>query len=878
MLDSNQLADYCIRRNLSPEARRVINHVRKSQPSRRVGSGTTNVACRFASRKMGVVIQAESHHNELPAVVGWEFDPNTFEYYDQPPQIKVAYQDASGHRRAHLITPDFFVLQRDFTGWVECKTEEWLKANVGKGSNQYVADGPGRWRYPPGEEFASAIGLGFRVRSSAETNWTAVRNAQFLSDYLDERMPTPSDDELKRAQAVFANQAWVTLKELLETDPKLTADAIYGLIVAGRIHVDLARDLLTEPERTRVFRDALSAEAYRAQIESVALPAAPDQETVVVAPGQSLLWDGKLWQILNVGDTDIFLTDEERTFTTLPRPVLDKLVREGTIRGLPKDLSSRWSLVEERVRTTSPDGFEEALTRYYSIFPEHGNGRPPAGKERALRKWRALYRKAAETTGFGFVGLLPKTHLRGNRTRKLDAKVIGEMNKAIDDLFAKPGRRRLLACWGAARNACKRLGLIPPSEQAFRNEVARRKRHDIIVAREGEKAAYDQEEFQWYLERTSPRHGERPFEIVHIDHTQLDIQLVGSRKGENLDKPWLTLMVDAFTRVVLAWVLSFEPPSHRSCMAVIRECVRRHGRIGKYVVVDKGSDFESTSFETLLAFVDSHKKTRPGGKPRYGSVIERLFGVTNDAFIHNLRGNNQALQKPRRLSKSHDPRRLAVWTLPEFAQAFEQYLERVYHAAEHSALGMSPADAMVVGLAQTGMREHVLIPFSANFSIMCMPSTKKGTSKIVAGRGVKINYLFYWTPEFREPGLAGHNVAVRYDPDDRSTAYAWIKDRWAPCRSEYASEFQGRSEREVQMATKEISGRLSRTGKRRAANASLIAANLSDAAASEKVLLERKRHQEAMEASGAPQPGPAEPSPSENVWENVKPEYLGAFE
>lgn len=54
-----------------------------------VQSGTKNVACRFASRKMGQVIQAESHQNELAAVIGWEHDKNTHEFYDQPPKIKL---------------------------------------------------------------------------------------------------------------------------------------------------------------------------------------------------------------------------------------------------------------------------------------------------------------------------------------------------------------------------------------------------------------------------------------------------------------------------------------------------------------------------------------------------------------------------------------------------------------------------------------------------------------------------------------------------------------------------------------------------------------------------------------------------------------------
>lgn len=885
MLNETEFSDYCIRHNFSPTARRLIDQVRSSPPSRRVKSGIANVACRFASRKMACIIQAESHRNELPAVVGWEYDGNTLEYYDQPPKIKVAYQDANGRKRGHLITPDFFVLEQDFAGWVECKTEEWLKTRAAEGSTVYVPDGSGRWRFPPGEDYAAAVGLGFRVRSSAETNWTAVRNAEFLSDYLDERLPPTTTDQLARGQAVFGGQAWIQLKGLLEADASLSADAIYSMIARGHLYVELARDLLTEPERTLVFRDALAAKAYRVHLESARLPAVPDDQAVTVAAGQSLLWDGKLWRILNVGESDLFLADDDRTVTTLPRTVLDQLVRDGTIRGLPKDISTRWNEVEQSIRTTSPDGFEQALRHYHSIFPGRSDGAPPAGTERTRRYWRAMYRASAERTGFGFIGLLPKTHLRGNRCRKLDDAVIVVMNQVIDDYFAKPGERTLVSCWGDTLNQCRERGLAGPSEKTFRAEIRRRRSYDMRLVREGEKAAYDDEEFQWYLERTAPRHGERPFEIAHIDHTEIDLQFVGSRRGENLHKAWLTVMIDAFTRVVIAWVIRFEDPSYRSCMSVIRNCIRRHGRISKYVVVDKGSDFECVYFETLLAFLESHKKTRPGGKPRFGSLVERLFGITNDAFIHNLIGNNQALQKPRRLSKSHDPRRLAVWTLPEFTEAFDGYLERVYHEAEHPALGMSPKQAMTVGLAQSGMRAHTLIPYTDNLAIMCLPSTVKGTAKIEAARGVKINYLHYWTEEFRDPLLAGINAPVRYDPNDASLAFVWLKNHWAPCRSELAADFEGRSEKEIETATQELRARFKRTGERRAITAGLIASYLRDTAVTEKALVERKRHQESVAAEDHDLKtmlglaGPAtQPTPDDSVWDNLNLKFFGDFE
>ena len=58
--------------------------------------------------------------------------------------------------------------------------------------------------------------------------------------------------------------------------------------------------------------------------------------------------------------------------------------------------------------------------------------------------------------------------------------------------------------------------------------------------------------FTLELELTTPRHGDRHFEIGHVDHTELDLEMICSRTVRNLGRPWLTLLVEAFSRRILA--------------------------------------------------------------------------------------------------------------------------------------------------------------------------------------------------------------------------------------------------------------------------------------------------------------------------------------
>lgn len=880
MLNDTQLTAYCDRRNLSPQARRVIQEIRNSPPSRRTRSGACNVACRYASHKMGSVIQAESHKNELPAVIGWEFDPATHEFYDQPPRIKLNYRDAIGRSRGQLVTPDYFLLQDNFAGWIECKTEEWLRDRHEAGSTLYVPGADGGWRCPAGEEYAALVGLQFRVHSSAEIHWVLVRNAEFLADYLDDRAPAPAAEDMERIHAAMAGQAWIRLKELIDADHGVGADVIFKMIADGDLYVALDRDLLAEPERATVFRDRLSAEAYRLHIESSRRPLIADLRAVSIEVGQQLTWDGAPWRIVNIGDEDVYLENADRVLTPVRRQVLEQLVRDGKLAGCARPETATNAEAEDAVRRASPTDFAHALVRYKAIFPDRfADSAPPVVSARALRKWRALYRQGEVCLGSGFLGLVPKMHRRGNRERKLDPQVLKIMKEVIDEHLAQP-QGTLVACWGRVQRQCGDR-YPAPSEQAFRNEVRRRDAYELKALREGRKAAYDQEEFQWYLEATTPRHGERPFEIAHIDHTQLDLQFVGSRNGENLAKAWLSVMIDGYTRTVLAWAVRFEEPSYRSCMTLIRNCIRRHSRMPQYIVTDGGSEFASVYYECLLAYLECHKKTRPGGKPRFGSLVERVFGTTNENLILNLAGNNRPLQNPRRLSKTHDPRLNAVWTLPKFVEAFEGYIEHVYHQAEHPAHGMTPKQAMAVGLTHAGLRSHKLIPYTKHFAIMCLPSTPKGVATIEAARGIKINYLYYWTPEFRDPALARAKVSVRYDPNDVSVAFVWLKDHWAPCQSEMVAVFKGRSEKEIDIATQELRARNSRAGRRRVMNARLIAAYLEQTDTTEKSLLAQKRHQESLDAEGNDaRPSSDEPAHDEtpdDVWANLNLKFFGEF-
>ncbi len=103
-----------------------------------------------------------------------------------------------------------------------------------------------------------------------------------------------------------------------------------------------------------------------------------------------------------------------------------------------------------------------------------------------------------------------------------------------------------------------------------------------------------------------------------------------------------------------------------------------------------------------------------------------------------------------------------------------------------------------------GERRHRLLPYDEQFRLFTLPTTRKGTAKVVPGCGVKINHLYYWAEALRNPEVEGTQIEVRFDPYDAGVAYAYVGHQWVTCYSEHYSVFHGRSERELMLASEEL--------------------------------------------------------------------------
>lgn len=397
---------------------------------------------------------------------------------------------------------------------------------------------------------------------------------------------------------------------------------------------------------------------------------------------------------------------------------------------------------------------------------------------------------AQKKYGCGYLGLLSHRKSKGNRQRKLPEATLQLMEEFIDQEYETLKQKSMWSVYCSLRESCEQKGIISPSYKTFSKAIKKRSGYEQTLKRKGRRAAYAQSKFYWELNGTTPRHGDRPFEICHIDHTQLDVELLCSRTGRSLGRPWVTFLIDAYSRRLLAVYLTFDSPSYRSCLMVLRLCVQKYGRLPQTIVVDNGAEFHSIYFETLLATFECTKKHQPAAKGRFGSVCERLFGTNNTQFIYNLEGNTQIMRNVRQVTKSVNPKTQAIWTLGTLYEYLTQWAYEVYDTEDHPSLGQSPREAFSQGILQGGNRNHRLIPYDDNFKILTLPTTSSGKAKVQQSRGVKINSIYYWSNLFRNPEVENTSVPIRYDPFNIGIAYAFVQDQWVECISQYYSEFQ----------------------------------------------------------------------------------------
>lgn len=793
MLDTSQRERLLDRLGLPSAGRRLILDAAKYAPVRKVASkGGGNVLTPYQSRKMQKTIETESHHLEFPAAVSHEHDPNVLEYFPQPCRLKLEIVDADGEIHAVDHTPDFLVVTEREVWLEEWKPWTKLERLAQRYPWRYQLGADDHWQAEGIAQWLAERGIGYRILSDRDITQRRIENTLFLEDYLEPSAPAcPIDVEL-RVRDALAEEATLYLAELFE-QVDCPRDSIFKLIADGLLVADIDCAALSEPARCRVFRDTAVRDFEHAR----QLPGhfIPPLGTVDIAVGTRLMYDQKPYTVVMVGNSKVVLQSDDRKSVEVSLETLEALTARQDV----QMVQSPSPITPMRLSDFTPAELRTALERKAELETVQN---PSRTQRRHLRT--LAHAKLAGTDEL--VALIPSVRSRGNRTMRLSSEQETAMDEVIREEYESNRAPNLKHSHRQLEHLCAKRGIRTPSYPTFIARAKARPQHQQDRARHGSRVAYQNAEFVNVLFADTPVHGSRAFQYGHMDHTQLDIELISQRTGKPLGRPWLSLAIDAFTRRIVGIYLSFDSPSYRSNMMLLRDIVRRHRRLPQFIVVDNGADFRCDNFTHFAELMQIHVRYRPAGQPRHGSVMERIFGRLHSEYVHNLAGNTKALKEVRSTTGKFLPSRLAEWTLEYLYYGLEYWAFTYYDNAEHSTLGVSPREAFNRSITSAGTRAHRIVTMTQDFLVLTCPAAGRlGQRKVDRQRGIKVhNNFFYWCPEFRDPKLHGRKVPVRYDPWDSSTVYVQIDKRWVPAQCKSLVTLGQLTEKERELLSAEI--------------------------------------------------------------------------
>ncbi|WP_321845894.1 DDE-type integrase/transposase/recombinase [Paraburkholderia bannensis] len=778
MLNKAQLTEVFDRLGTPAAGRDLILNARIQAPVREVVSRGGNVITILASKKMGREIRTESRHIEFAVAVTKEHAEDVLEYYAQPCDLKLKLvNDATGEIRTISHIPDFLTIGHDGFTLEEWKSETKLTRLAEKYPYRYAKDSDGQWYSPQIEKQVAELGIRYKLCSEGSIPRRRVENLLYLADYFLPGAEPCSEDTLTRLNTALREHGSLSFHDLLSSPHNFDADFLNQAIADNLAVTDLDHDSLAEKRLFRLYRDVAVRDFSNAALRSGSLPR-EESFALDIAEGSKFLFEGRELTMLVVGEEFVICKRQDDSTIQLTREWIEEAHERKQITAV--------HAVEKKstdLSCFSEKDLKDALARQ-ALLNSPSDQKCIAS--RTLRRWAARRLVALANGDNEILALVPNTKGKGNRTPRLSRRQLELMDHIIDTEWKSSNAINYTTCHRKMKVAFEEAAEPCPSLPTMIAHIKARKTNEDVRTRLGKRIAYQEQTFIDVLYYDSPAHGNRPLQYVHIDHTQLDIEVISSKTGKSLGRPWLSLAVDAWSRRIVAIYLTFDSPSYTSSMMVIRDLVRRFNRLPEFIIVDNGSDFLSDAFKSFLRVMGTHLRFRPAGRPRHGAVLERMFGRLNTEYIHNLDGNTKATKNVRMVTGSHLPKKLAEWTLHDLYYGIQHWAFEFYDQNEHPALDDSPRATFLRGLRENGSREQRRITFDRDFLIAtCPPVDRTGMRQVHPQRGVKVDNRFYWNELFQDSKVAKKSFPVRYDPWNASTVYVLIKDQWvrAICRN-----------------------------------------------------------------------------------------------
>lgn len=372
--------------------------------------------------------------------------------------------------------------------------------------------------------------------------------------------------------------------------------------------------------------------------------------------------------------------------------------------------------------------------------------------------------------------------VRSIRGRKKNSRLLSDiqeqiMEKAISKRLKDKTKKleAFTSLWEYVDSLCHIMGVKTPSLNALRRRL------DSF----GEKAIYSlQHGRDAMLQKFDLKPGminvETILTMVQIDHTRVDA-IICDQQGRPLMRPWLTVVIDLKSRVILGYYIALHPPSAVSvAMAMLSACFpkqdfpialgggqntrHRFWGVPGAAGMDNAAEFTSPELEATLQYYKILHLLRPIGKKHYGGHVERLIG-TLMGKVHLLPGTtySNVLKKA-----DYDSAKHSAMTFSAFCEWFANEVA-IYHGRAHEGLNrLAPFEVWDAEMAKKG--PDYVQPMAGNYKTFALdffPSV----IRTVQPKGVEFSRSFYASAILRR--FVGQRLSFKYNPLNMSKI--WLR-------------------------------------------------------------------------------------------------------
>lgn len=361
-----------------------------------------------------------------------------------------------------------------------------------------------------------------------------------------------------------------------------------------------------------------------------------------------------------------------------------------------------WRQAHERFEMIRPLLDDPDCTRAKVQAQAESVGRHPA----TLYRWLEQYRRG------GRVSMLAPTK-RGmdHGQSRLAPDVEAVLSATIDEVYLNTQKRSVSYTCNEVARRCRNAGLALPHASTIRRRIKALSMQETLRRREGGQAVRNK-----YAPIPGAFPGANwPLAMVQIDHTPVDLILVDDVHRRPVGRPWITVAIDVFSRMVAGFYVSFDPPGALAVGLCLAHAILPKERwLAKHEIstswpvwgvmdsvhADNAKEFRGHMLRKACQEYGVTLHWRPVARPHYGGHIERLLGTLNHES-HNLPGSTFSNPQAR---GAYNAEQHAAMTLSEFERWFSITVVEVYHQRLHHELGTTPLQKYEEGIFGTAER------------------------------------------------------------------------------------------------------------------------------------------------------------------------------